>query len=111
MTVDEFNEFMDFVIEKHIKGVMCKKSAEYARGEDKLHNFKKASQMRGLPPEECLRGMKLKHDVSIDDMLDDLINPDKEYSQELWQEKLHDEINYLFLLWALLYERYDWELK
>lgn len=111
MTVDEFNRFMDFVIEHHIKGVMCKKSAEYASGEDKLHNFKKAAAMRGLPPEECLRGMMLKHDVSIDDMLDDLINLDKEYSQELWQEKLHDKINYLFLLWALLYERYNWMLK
>ena len=111
MKVDEFNQFMDFVIEKHIKGVMCKKSAEYARGEDKLHNFKRASQMRGLPPEECLRGMLLKHDVSIEDMLDDLSNSGKEYPQELWQEKLHDKINYLFLLWALLHERHGWELK
>lgn len=111
MTPEKFNEFMDFVIEKHIKNVMCEKSAEYAKGGDKLYNFKRASQMRGLPPEECLRGMKLKHDVSIDDMLDDLINPDKEYSQERWQGKLHDEINYLFLLWALLLERYGWELK
>ena len=111
MTEEKFNELVDHIIENHIKKVMCTKSAEYSKGNDKLHNFKKASTMRGLPPEECLRGMKLKHDVSIDDMLDDLINPDREYSQELWQEKLHDEINYLILLWALLTERYDWSLK
>lgn len=111
MTIERFNEFMDFVIEHHIKGVMCKKSAEYAKGLDKLHNFKKAAQMRGLPPEECLRGMKLKHDVSIEDMLDDLLEKGTEYPQGLWQEKLHDQINYTFLLWALLMERYDWELK
>ena len=112
MTQQEFNVFMDFVIDEHIKKVMCSKSAEYSKGDDKLYNFKKASQMRGLPPEECLRGMKLKHDVSIDDMLDNLLDPEHiEYTQERWQEKLHDEINYLFLLWALLAERYNWELK
>lgn len=110
MTQEKFNEFMDFVIEKHIKEVMCKKSAEYASGEDKLHNFKRASRMAGKTPIECLRGMLLKHDVSIEDMLDGL-HRGKTYPQELWQEKLHDKINYLFLLWAILSEQFDWNLK
>lgn len=110
MTQDEFNQFLDHVIEKHIKATMCRKSAEYASGEDKLHNFKKASRIRDVSPEECLRGMKLKHDVSLDDMLNDLLLG-KEHPQAIWQEKLGDEINYWFLLWALLKERYDWELE
>lgn len=110
MTEKKFNEFMEFILEKHIKGVMCKKSAEYARGDDKLYNFKRAALMSGKTPLECLRGMKLKHDVSIDDMLNDDANGG-EYTQERWQEKLSDDINYLFLMWGILFEKYNWELK
>ena len=112
MTEKKFNEFMGFVVEKYIKGVMCKKSAEYARGDDKLYNFKRAALMSGKSSLECLRGMKLKHDVSIDDMLNDLLDPEHiEYTQERWQEKLSDDINYMFLMWAILFEKYNWELK
>ena len=110
MTPEKFNEFIDFVIERHIIEVMCSKAAEYARGNDKLYNFKRAAQMKNSTPIECLRGMKLKHDVSIDDMLNDE-KMDTPHSQEMWQEKLHDEINYLLLMWALLFEKYEWELK
>lgn len=110
MTTEKFNEFMNFVIEKYIQGVMCKKSAEYARGDDKLYNFKRAALMSGKTPLECLCGMKLKHDVSIDDMLNDDA-AGKEHPQALWQEKLSDDINYLFLMWALLFEKYNWEKK
>jgi hypothetical protein len=110
MTTKQFNTFMDYMIEHKIKGVMCKKSAEYARGDDKLYNFKRAGQMANKSSIECLRGMKLKHDVSIDDMLND-INSGKDFEQEKWQEKLSDDINYLFLLWAILFEQNEWELK
>jgi hypothetical protein len=106
----DFDKFMTFNIDKHILEVMCSKSEEYARGDDKLYNFKRASEMSGKSPIECLRGMKLKHDVSIDDMLNDLL-VDKDHTQERWQEKLSDDVNYLFLLWALLAEKYGWELK
>lgn len=110
MTTKEFDEFLSYVIEKYIKGVMCKKSAEYARGDDKLYNFKRAAQISGKTPLECLRGMKLKHDVSIDDMLNDDTDG-SEHTQERWQEKLGDDINYMFLMWGILFEKYNWELK
>ena len=110
MTEKKFNEFMNSIIEKYVKGVMCKKSAEYARDDDKLYNFKRAATMSGKTPLECLRGMKLKHDVSIDDMLNDEVSGDG-HTQEWWQEKLRDDINYLFLMWALLFEKNNWELK
>jgi hypothetical protein len=110
MSQKEFDEFMEFIIEKHVKNVMCNKSAEYAQGGDKLHNFRRAARMHDTTPIEALRGMKLKHDCSIEDMLDGL-REGKTYSQELWQEKLHDQINYTFLMWALLYKENGWELK
>ena len=55
--------------------------------------------------------MDLKHRTSISDMLDDLINPDREYSREIWDEKIIDHINYMFLLYALLAERYGWKIE
>jgi hypothetical protein len=108
MIQDDFNKLLDAIYEHRIKGVMCKKSAEYARGGDKLYNFYRAASMSEKTPIECLRGMKLKHDVSVDDMLNDEAGG-KEHSQALWTEKLGDKINYLLLLWALLHEKYDWE--
>lgn len=108
MSPDKFNEFMDYVIQKHILDVMCKKSAEYARGGDKLYNFYRAGEIDNISPIEALRGMHLKHRTSILDMLDDL-EAGKEHPQELWSEKLADSINYHFLLWALLAEKHGWK--
>ena len=109
MTPEIFNKFMDHVIEHNILGVMCKKSAEYARENDKLYNFYRAAEIDRISPIEALRGMHLKHRTSILDMLDDL-DMDIEHPQDMWEEKLQDTINYYFLLWALLTERYGWEV-
>lgn len=124
MNLEDFDKLVDYVIEKRIKGVMCAKSAEYARGDDKLHNFKRAAEVSGLTPLKCLQGMKLKHDVSILDMLNDIVaipnHPVRTdigtehvlnsipFTREKWEEKIGDDINYLILMLALLYEEYDW---
>ena len=84
--------------------ILNMKSKEYSRDEDKLHNFKLAGQMSGWPPEVALAGMKLKHDVSIADIVRDIYNgilPD----EALLSEKITDSINYLVLLEALITER------
>jgi hypothetical protein len=48
----------------------------------------------------ALAGMMAKHTVSVYDM----IGTGKVYPMELWEEKIKDSINDLFLLWALLHE-------
>lgn len=106
----DFDRLVEYVVEERIKGVMCVKSAEYARGDDKLHNFKRAAWVSGKNPLVCLQGMKLKHDVSILDMLDDEEGTLDKYTREKWEEKISDDINYLILMLALLYEKYDWDL-
>jgi len=111
METKQFNELIEHIYINHVKKVFYKKSEEYSSGIDRLHNFKRAAEMSRLHPIDCLRGMKLKHDVSLADMLDDYLAEGKEFPQELWQEKLTDDINYLFLLWALLFEEFDWRLK
>lgn len=86
--------------------VLVGKNAEYARGDDKLHNFKAAALMEGQSPEQALRGMLLKHWQSLRDLCNDL-DKDQYHPIALWDEKIGDALNYLFLLDALVKERYQ----
>ncbi len=107
MTLERFDILVDYIVEERIKKVMCSKSKEYANDGNKLHNFDHAGQMRGITPMEALRGMKLKHEVSIEDMLNGL-QKGKTYPQELWEEKFTDNINYQILQWAILARDNGW---
>ena len=86
------------------KRLLIKKNEDYARGGDKLSNFKSAAGLQRCTPERALQGMMAKHQVSINDMITDL---DNGYcaSLDVWEEKINDALNYLFLLKALLVER------
>jgi len=113
MTLDDFKELTISFIEENCYNLMFgEKNKEYARGQDKLHNFKKAGRRRGKSPEEALAGMLEKHLTSIDDMVQDLEKEfqngnDPEINLDKWKEKLRDAINYHLLTWALLNER-EW---
>ena len=110
MQFNDFDRLVEYIVDERIKGVMCAKSDEYARGDDKLHNFKRAAEVSGKTPLECLQGMKLKHDVSILDMLNDEAMYPHKHGVEKWEEKIGDDINYLILMLALLYEKYGWTI-
>lgn len=79
--------------------VLIDKAREYAT-EDRLHNFKVASGLQGITPEQALAGMMCKHTVSIYDMC-----RDGEHGLAMWDEKITDHINYLLLLRALVEEK------
>lgn len=82
---------------------LCAKGDEYARGGDRLWNFKVAARKLNCHPAEALAGMMVKHAVSVDDIIDGLakgIVPPK----ELVAEKIGDSINYLLLLEGLVEE-------
>ena len=82
---------------------LCAKGDEYARYGDRLWNFKAAGRKRNQHPAQALAGMEVKHDVSVDDIIDGLargIVPPK----ELVAEKIGDSINYLLLLEGLIEE-------
>lgn len=99
MTSDVFNQHL-----QHMQTVtvdtLLDKAKEYATDGDRLHNFKVAAATQGISPVQALGGMMCKHTVSVYDM----IGTGKEYPLELWEEKIKDSINYLFLLWALVQE-------
>ena len=110
MDATRFNE----IVEKQItwcKDILLKKAKEYG-AVDRLHNFKIASGLQQVPKEQALAGMMTKHIVSIYDMS----MSGKEFSAELWNEKIGDSINYLLILRALIEEDptkivYDKEFK
>jgi hypothetical protein len=88
----------------HCLQILTGKEQEYARGDDRLHNFKRAAAFDNDTPERALWGMWKKHIVSVADMIDD-IEHGKLPSQERVDEKLTDMINYTLLLEGLLLER------
>lgn len=95
------------VLEKRIgmiRKVLGVKAAEYARGGDRLHNFKRGAAMfRETPEAHCLQ-LCSKHLISLLDMVDDLAKG-QTANMGQWEEKVGDAINYLILLEALVSER------
>jgi len=100
MTNDEFQRIFQLVV-AHVGALLIRKNDEYARGEDKLHNFKRAADVDGCTPIQAARGMQLKHSVSLLDMLDDL-DTGHLHCREQWLEKIGDRIAYDILIYALL---------
>ncbi len=85
------------------KETLIIKAKEYARNNDRLHNFKRAADIKQETQAQALWGMFAKHLVSIIDMVEatvDGVYPD----EELINEKIGDAINYLHLLEAVFIE-------
>ena len=105
------NEQFQQILERRIcliRSVLSNKAKEYSSDQDRLHNFKVASQLESTPetPEKSLWGMMKKHTVSIIDIIDGTMRG--EYpTPDMRDEKLGDAINYLLLLEALLAEHDD----
>lgn len=104
MTLEQFEKVFEARVDLCRK-VLIGKAQEYARGGDKLSNFKKASGLLGCTPEGALLGMMTKHQVSVVDLIQDL-DQGTHHSMAMWEEKIGDSLNYLLLLRALLEERY-----
>ena len=100
MTSEVFNQHLQHMQEVTVNTLM-NKAKEYATDGDRLHNFKVAASVQGISPTAALAGMMAKHTVSVYDM----IGTGDVYPLELWEEKIKDSINYLFLLWALVQEK------
>lgn len=99
MKTEQFNN----IIEKQYKrctDILIAKSKEYATA-DCLHNFKVAADLQKTTPINALAGMLAKHTVSIYDMC----RSDQLFPEEIWNEKITDHINYLFILKALVVEK------
>ena len=99
MTSEEFKSIVDRQMIT-CDTVLFSKAKEYAKDDDRLHNFKVAAALMGDTPIKALAGMMRKHTVSIYDMCES----GQDYPIELWDEKITDHINYLLLLKAAIME-------
>ena len=98
-------EQLNILFEKQVarcRNVLNGKAAEYTGGkENRLCAFKAASALQHCTPEQALAGMLAKHIVSICDLC---AAPSRSFAPEVWDEKITDSLNYLFLLKALTEE-------
>lgn len=104
MNSEKFNKIVSDRCDK-IVSILASKGEEYG-AEDRLHNFKVASRISNTSPELALKGMMMKHIVSVFDLINDA-EQGKTPTDYLIQEKIGDSINYLILLEALLTERLE----
>lgn len=74
-----------------IKELIIVKGKEYRRNNNPFHNFEQGALRKGVTRERILDGMLLKHEISIDDIIDDLdknILPSKATVEEKFTDKL-----------------------
>jgi hypothetical protein len=97
------NQTFNAVVEKAMSlysEVLLNKQKEYAT-EDRLHNFRVAASFQQCTVEQALFGFLAKHLVSLSDM----VKSGETYTDERWDEKIGDAINYLLLLRAVVAEK------
>ena len=97
MDAQEFEQIFEEQVDL-CRSTLVRKAQEYSPV-DRLSNFKVAATLAGVTPEQALGGMLAKHIVSIYDLIGD-----DSKDLDIWNEKLGDALNYLFLLKALLIE-------
>lgn len=97
MKTQDFNELVEeqFGI---CKAILETKGKEYAPDDsDRLSAFKTAGSVLHRTPIQALGGQMSKHTISLFEMIE---NDCKD--NDLWLEKLTDQINYLLLLKGLI---------
>jgi hypothetical protein len=96
---DQFMDILDTQIQR-VRDILVVKTDEYAQTEDQLHNIRQAALLQEESLPEAVRGMMVKHTVSIFAM----IKSGKPFPEEKWDEKITDHIVWLILLKAALTE-------
>ena len=108
MTSFNFDTVVEDRVQKIAK-ILSHKAREYAADEDRFHNFNTAARIDNTYPERALKGMWMKHLVSVFDLIDWAEAASHKITGELIDEKIGDAINYLILLEGMLLQRKETE--
>lgn len=100
MTPEHFEQVFDEQMIR-CRSTLSVKADEYATS-DRLHNFKVAAKLQSTTERDALGGMMAKHIVSVFD----LCRQEELAPIPVWNEKIGDALNYLFLLRAIVEEEY-----
>lgn len=87
---------------------LVRKDVEYAGHGDAFEAFREAAKVEGVIPEEIARRYRLKHDMSLKKMINDLQlqnGRDENLTEEFIIEKCGDIICYTALIYGMLMER------
>ena len=103
MKYNDFDNLLELQFET-CKAVLNRKAKEYAPNieGDRLEAFKRAAAMLHKTPIQALVGQMSKHTISLFEMAERECD-----DMDLWNEKIGDSINYLFLLKGLLIDAYE----
>ena len=105
ITYTEFDKLAANLLDNCLK-TLIKKDVEYAGHEDAFEAFKEAAKGENVIPEEIARRYRLKHDMSLKKLLDDIqIGHDENLTEEFINEKIGDIICYTTLIYGMLMER------
>ena len=105
MTENRFEQIVDETLNQ-IKSTLIEKGREYRRNNDPFHNFNQGARITGLIREKVLDGMLLKHEVSIADITNDLVDG-KLPKIETVEEKFGDNLIYLILKKASIIDKIE----
>lgn len=105
MTEKRFDEIVEEVCEQ-VKQTLLVKAKDYRRNNNVFHNFDEGSKRTGLIREKVLDGFLLKHEISIADITNDLVNG-KLPTKELLDEKFGDNIIYLIIKKASIIDKIE----
>ena len=84
---------------------LAKKDVEYGHS-DAFKSFKNASKIADILPEKVALTYRLKHDMSLKKLLDDIQNGhDENLTEAFINEKIGDVICYTTLIYGMLMER------
>jgi hypothetical protein len=103
MNYNDFDNLLELQF-TNCKAILDRKAKEYAPDiyGDRLEAFKRAAAMLHKTPIQALVGRMSKHTISLFEMAERECD-----DMDLWNEKIGDSINYLFLLKGLLIDTYE----
>jgi len=105
MTEQRFDEIVEQTLNE-IRETLIVKGKEYRRNNNPFHNFDVGSQRSGLIREKVLDGFLLKHEISIADMTNDLVE-NKLPKLETVNEKFGDNLIYLIIKKASIIDKIE----
>jgi hypothetical protein len=82
--------------------VLEEKEKEYSNDQDRLCQFYEIASVRGISPADALMGIAIKQLHSVIKMCKEEFP--SSFSISVWEEKITDSRNYLYLLQALIME-------
>ncbi len=101
MTTDELKTVFEEQVQR-CRELLLLKGKEYTPDEaDRFSSFKTAAVLQHTSSANALLGMLSKHIVSLYDM--SFVGAER-YNMSVWDEKITDALNYLFILTAIIRE-------